>query len=133
MAMKTQHSDVRKTFRGLNRRLFLASSLSSAMLAKTAQAEATSLAEVAASKGILFGAYNPIRFMTNAHRLAALMDQHCKMLVHCYQIFRALRAPPPPTLVLTISDQVAAWAEQHAMKLRGHNIIWSMQPPKWFL
>ena len=61
----------------------------------------------------------------------ALAQQYDLVVGEVCMKFGPLR-PTPDTFMFTDADELVAFAEQHGMKVRGHNFVWHEALPGWF-
>jgi len=92
--------------------------------------KATTLGELAAAKGLLFGC--PLRLpLLDSEPGYAAMAQECSLYV-CGDMQWRLVAPSPTVTNLAKPDAARRWAFAHGMKLKGHALLWHLQTPAWF-
>lgn len=92
--------------------------------------EVTSLAQIAASAGLLFGSAFDMASI-NDPAYGALLKHHCSILTTDYQLkFWTLR-PTADQIDFTRADQLVAFAKNASIALRGHTLIWNEWNPPW--
>lgn len=90
----------------------------------------TSLAALAAQAGILFGSAIDVEVLRDPDA-AALYRRHSAIFTTDHSLkFGAVR-PDPDQFVFGPVDDILAFAAAGGQKLRGHNLIWNDQTPKW--
>jgi endo-1,4-beta-xylanase len=90
----------------------------------------TSLKDIASRKGIRFGtaiANRPNQFGDPAYR--ALVERECNIIVAETEMKWQQTEPAKGTFTWQQADEMAAWARDKNLALRGHNLFW--QPEKW--
>ncbi|MHB1022535.1 MAG: endo-1,4-beta-xylanase [Acidobacteriaceae bacterium] len=91
-----------------------------------------SLKAHAEKNGLLYGsAVRPELFKTDAAYTQLVIDQ-CDILVAEDAMKWAALRPTFNSYSFDEADALLAFAEQHQMKLRGHNLVWHEALPKWF-
>jgi endo-1,4-beta-xylanase len=89
------------------------------------------LKDVAAAKGIIYGAECGAWDLAAHPDLAKAIVQECAMLVDGSLKWEFTR-PAPYTFNFEIADWRAQFAKQQGLKLRGHTLIWHVNQPQWF-
>jgi endo-1,4-beta-xylanase len=91
-----------------------------------------SLKAHAAARGLLTGcAVNAALFRDDEHFRTLLAEQYSMVVPENCLKWNILR-PTAETYSFTDADSLVAFAEQHGMKVRGHNFVWHEALPKWF-
>jgi endo-1,4-beta-xylanase len=91
-----------------------------------------SLKAHAERNGLLYGcAVRPELFSQDAKYTRLIIDQCDILVAENAMKWLALR-PAFNSYYFNEADALLAFAEQHQMKLRGHNLVWHEQLPKWF-
>jgi endo-1,4-beta-xylanase len=92
----------------------------------------SSLKDLAAGKGLLFGTAVKPRDLNQEADLGRLVAEQCSILVPeaCLK-WLALR-PAPEQFDFSDADAYVAFGQAHGQKLRGHTLVWHTALPKWF-
>lgn len=90
----------------------------------------TSLKELAAAKGLIYGAAAKGTELENA-RFAASMIQNCAMIVPKWEFRWNWLNPTPDEFNFAQTDKMVEWAKIHGMVLRGHTLIYHKSMPEW--
>jgi len=91
-----------------------------------------SLKAHAAARGLLTGcAVNAALFRDDENFRNLLAEQYSMVVPENCLKWNILR-PTAETYSFTDADSLVAFAEQHGMKVRGHNFVWHEALPKWF-
>lgn len=114
---------------GISRRALLGAALL-APLACPVQAQRLSLGALAASKGILFGASSSWEVF-NEPDYAALIVREARLLVTDKALKFDFIRPTEDRFSFEEADALLGFAQEHAMPLRGHTLIWNDNPPRW--
>lgn len=106
--------------------------------ARTFQMNTTAtLAQIAASKGLYFGAAVRRPDLLADPQYARLVVQECQMLVPEWEFKWADGTPPlrptSETFDFTASDAIATFARSHHLLVRGHTLVWHLSLPEWFM
>ena len=91
-----------------------------------------SLKDLAARKGILYGAATEHGKLSGDAAFAALFAQQCDLLVPEGELKWNTLRPTPGSFNFGPSDELYAFTQQHQMKYRGHTLMWHEALPKWF-
>jgi endo-1,4-beta-xylanase len=89
------------------------------------------LRDLAAAKGIIYGAECGVWDLSAHPDLARAIAQECAMLVDGSLKWEFTR-PAPYTFNFDISDWRAQFAKRQGLKLRGHTLLWHVNLPQWF-
>ena len=124
----------------LNRRALLLGATAVAACAQTKyiQAAPQGLNDLAAAKGLTYGAMVTWKRWDGDNGLSAgdafeqLIEHECGLVVSAMEIFWGLNSQGQGSFDFSGADQMVAWSQQHGKKLRGHNLIWHEQTPSWF-
>lgn len=92
----------------------------------------TSLREVAASKGLVFGSGVIQKHLSTNPALAAIVGKQCGIVVPEWELKWDFLRPTPDTYNFGPADWLLNFAQQHQMKFRGHTLVWYNALPKWF-
>src|SRR6266851_1014063 len=126
--------NVRRTRPPMQRRSFVQLSLgalaASALPLSLKAAESARLREIAAAKGLLFGAAvsDP---QLKRPELAALLAEQCSVLVAENQMKWRAAHPEQDRYDFTAADFFMDFAESHRIPARGHNLCWHEHNPAW--
>src|SRR5215831_14790057 len=114
----------------LSRREFLDVSLGAAALtvgsmgAGSAAEEAGELRKLAGARNVLFGAAAVSRVLNTDPAMAAIYAREAALIVPDYEMkWRAIR-PAQSTYNFVAADELARFASQHGLRLRGHCLAW---------
>jgi endo-1,4-beta-xylanase len=126
---------------GLSRRSVLLAAAAAAACARPAvytQAAEQSLRELAAAKGVDYGAmvtwksWDGDNALNRDDAFSQLVQRECGLIVSAMEMFWGLNSETAGAFDFSGADEIADWAQAHGKKLRGHNLIWHEQTPKWF-
>jgi len=130
--------------RKITRRAALLGTVAAAACARAtvySQAAEQSLQDLAAPKGVDFGSMvtwkraGP-KDQDNAiepnDAFAQLIERECGIITSAMEIFWGHNSDSPGEMRLADADALIGWAQQHGKKVRGHNLIWHGQMPKWY-
>jgi endo-1,4-beta-xylanase len=126
---------------GLTRRAALLSAAAAAACARSTsytQAAEQGLAELAAAKGVTYGSMVTWKSWDGDHAInagsafAQLVQQECALIVSAMEMFWGFNSKSPGSFDFSGADDIVDWAQENNKKLRGHNLIWHEQTPKWF-
>jgi endo-1,4-beta-xylanase len=92
---------------------------------------ASSLRAIADSRGLLYGSYLDLWDFQAQPDYAALAARECGLMVSARMDWDQL-APNPAKSDFTNVDTDYDWARTHAMKFRGHALVWGERAPSWF-
>jgi endo-1,4-beta-xylanase len=93
---------------------------------------AASLGAHAAAHGLLYGcAVDPPKLVSESPYSGTIREQ-CRILVAENAMKWGPLRPTPDTYRFDQADALVAFAEQNGMKIRGHNLAWHRDNPKWF-
>ena len=101
-----------------------------AALATQARAEDQSLRALAAAKGILFGSAAATYELKDAD-FTALLPRQAAILVPEYEMKRNVTEPTPGSYDFSACDALMDFASGHAMRMRGHPLVWYYANPPW--
>lgn len=127
--------------KAFNRRSALLGAAAAAACARSpvySQAAEQSLQELAAAKGVNYGAmvtwksWDGDNALNRDDAFAKLVQRECGLLVSAMEIFWALNSQSAGAFDFSGADDIADWAQGHGKLLRGHNLIWHEQTPKWY-
>ena len=104
--------------------------LGAAFAAFPAQAAQPPLRDLAAAKGILFGSAAATYEFRDAD-FATLLPREAAILVPEYEMKRDVIEPNPGAYDFSGCDQLAGFANDHGLKLRGHPLVWYWANPAW--
>lgn len=90
------------------------------------------LAEIAARKGLLYGAAANRASLESDPAFASLFARQCAILVPEYEMKWSRLSARPGVYDFGSADWLAAFARRHRMKLRGHTLVWHSALPAWF-
>jgi endo-1,4-beta-xylanase len=91
------------------------------------------LRDIAAARGLEFGAAIPWEELVGYPAYANLVTQQCGILVPEVELkWNALR-PAPEEFDFRGADRLYAFAASHGMRFRGHTLIWERALPEWFI
>jgi endo-1,4-beta-xylanase len=86
----------------------------------------------AATKGLLTGFAVQSRLLRTDAAYAALVKEQASMIVAEGEMKMGPLRPTPETYFFDDADYLLDFAEKNGIKLRGHNLCWHRQLPKWF-
>jgi endo-1,4-beta-xylanase len=90
------------------------------------------LRDIAAARGLRFGAAVAWEELASYPAYADLVAQQCGILVPEIELkWKALRSTPEE-FDFRRADRLYAFAASHGMLFRGHTLIWEQALPKWF-
>ncbi len=95
-----------------------------------AEDESVPLRTLAAAKGILFGSATATYELKDAD-FAALLPHEAAIIVPEYEMKRDLVEPKPGIYDLSACDALMSFAQTHAMRMRGHPLVWYWSNPAW--
>lgn len=111
-----------------NRRMFLGAT---AGLAATPAAGAVQgLREIAAARGILYGAAACSYQLTDGDFQAALLRE-AAIAVPEFELYRDLTEPVPGRFELAGADLLTSFATRNGMAMLGHTLVWYAANPPW--
>ncbi len=91
-----------------------------------------SLKTHAEAQGLFAGAAVPVQLLRTEPDFARVLAEQYDMLVAENAMkWKPLR-PAPDRFSFDQADELVAFAEQHQMKVRGHNFVWHESIPDWF-
>jgi len=105
------------------------------------QAAQQGLQDLAAAKGLDYGSMvtwkrQGPKDQDNAigpnDAFAQLVQHECGIITSAMEIFWGYNSNSPGEMKLADADSLNAWAQQHGKKVRGHNLLWHGQTPKWY-
>ena len=117
----------------IDRRTLLAAGLGLAFAGgqEPAMAEAASLAQDAASKGLLYGCAVGSDRLASDRPFAALVAGEAGLLVPEWELKREFVQRVEGEWNFSGGDALAAFARRHGLKLRGHTLVWYYGTPPW--
>lgn len=89
------------------------------------------LRDIAASKGLLFGAAVRSRQLSGTDGLAAALSAQCNVLVAETEMKWAALERVQGSLDFAAADRIVAFARAHGQQLRGHTLVWHEALPAW--
>ncbi len=93
----------------------------------------SSLQEIAASRGILFGTSVLKKTLASDPKYADVVAQQCGIIVPGHELkWDALR-PTPGQFDFSDGDWIEHFATSHGIVYRGHTLVWEQALPKWFV
>jgi endo-1,4-beta-xylanase len=104
--------------------------LGAAFAAFPAAVPEAGLRDLAAAKGILFGSA-AASYEFRDSDFTALLPHEAAILVPEYEMKRDVTEPQPGAYDFSGCDVLAAFAHDHALKLRGHPLVWHWANPPW--
>jgi endo-1,4-beta-xylanase len=110
--------------------LGLTSQVDSAPAADSSRAS-SSLREVAASRGILFGSMVLKKQLAADPKYAALVAQQCGIIVPGNELKWDALHPAPSQFDFSEGDWIEQFARSHGMLFRGVPLVWEAALPKW--
>jgi endo-1,4-beta-xylanase len=92
-----------------------------------------SLAAIAAEKGILFGASFAVHELDAPHgtAYAEIYERDARILTSELAFKLQTLRPTPDKIDFYEADRLVDFAEKHAMRIRGHTLIWNDALPDW--
>lgn len=90
-----------------------------------------SLASHARRSGRHFGAAVKSRLLREDKTFRDAVARECDMLVQEYELKRKTTEPQPGHYDFSGADQIADFAQDHGMRLRGHALVWYAANPDW--
>ena len=116
----------------IGRRHFLAGATSAGALpAPAALGASPPLRELAAARGLLYGSNVRSPSLADDPTYAALVARECGLFV-CSRAHWDVISPKPNENRFAPIDADEDWAARHAMKFRGHCLVWHDRVPDWF-
>lgn len=91
----------------------------------------TTLKELAAAKGLIYGAAVKNTELENA-RFAASVIQECGMVIPKWEFRWNWLNPHPNEFNFSQTDLMVQWAKAHGLLLRGHALVYHLSMPQWF-
>jgi endo-1,4-beta-xylanase len=95
-------------------------------------AGAASLGAHAAKRGILYGCAVDVRALAADPAYAAVIRDQCRILVAENAMKWGPLRPTVDSFRFDGADALVAFAEANQMKIRGHNLAWHRDNPRWF-
>ena len=133
--------------RPISRRSVLASTLAAAAAGCTAKLPAAtaplpvlpgadlearpSLRDLAAARGLVFGAATATSYLEKDPAFAKVFSSECGLLVPEWEAKWAMVQPAPGLFDFSAANRLLAFAQQHGMVFRGHNLVWHLYNPEW--
>ena len=93
---------------------------------------ADSLKAHAAARGLLTGCAVNVRALESDEAYRALVREQSSIVVAENEMKFASLRPTSTTYAFERADALVAFAEKNGIKVRGHNLCWHRQIPKWF-
>jgi endo-1,4-beta-xylanase len=93
---------------------------------------AGSLRAHATARGLFYGAAVDTGMLRNDPAYRALLAQQCNIVVAENSMKWAAIHPEADRYAFEQADELLAFAEQHQMQVRGHNLCWHEALPSWF-
>jgi len=128
----------------ITRRAALLGTLAAAACARGtvySQAAEQGLQDLAVAKGLDYGSMVTWKRMgpkdqDNAlapnDAFSQLVLHECGIITSAMEIFWGYNSSSPGEMRLADADSIIGWAGQHGKKVRGHNLLWYGQTPKWY-
>lgn len=125
----------------ITRRAALLGTVAAAACARSvvySQAAEQSLQNLAAAKGLDYGAmvtwksWDGDDAINRDDAFAQLVQRECGMIVSAMEMFWALNSQSAGAMELSDADSLVDWGVKHGKKVRGHNLLWHEQTPKWY-
>jgi len=119
----------------MERRSFLAALAASGVATNGVPARGETeraLREVAAGKGMWFGAAAGWPLLRDNEIYARQFATECNMLVPENVLKMQVVHPEPERYNFEPGDFLAAFCQKHGMKMRGHTLVWHQQMAPWF-
>ena len=91
-----------------------------------------SLGAHAAAHGILYGCAVDVRALAADTAYATLIQDQCRIVVAENSMKWGPLRPTPTTYNFDPADALVDFAERNRMKIRGHNLAWHRDNPRWF-
>ncbi len=92
---------------------------------------AGSLGAHGAAHGVLYGCAVDVRALANDAAYAKLIREQCRILVAENAMKWGPLRPAVDKFNFDEADALVAFAEENKMKLRGHNLAWHRDNPRW--
>jgi endo-1,4-beta-xylanase len=112
----------------LTRRSFMA--LAAGAVAMPVRARESGLRDFAAKKGVVYGAATSNYELKNAVFQSAFLRE-AAMLSPEFEMKRNALQPSAGRYDFAAADALAAFARRHALKIRGHALVWYHSNPPW--
>ncbi|MFZ0962209.1 MAG: endo-1,4-beta-xylanase [Terriglobia bacterium] len=93
----------------------------------------SSLREIAASRGILFGSMVLKKTLATDPKYAGLATQQCGIVVPGNELKWDALHPAPGQFDFSEGDWIEQFASSHGMLLRGVPLVWEQALPNWFV
>lgn len=116
----------------ISRRILLAGGASLGLAAAAPDPTPVALKDLGAARGILVGTATRGASLVRIPRYAAIVDREYDLIVSGVEMQWKAVAPAPDRTDFSCVDPIAAWAEAHGKKLRGHALVWYSETPAWF-
>jgi endo-1,4-beta-xylanase len=129
--MRNVHATRRQVLAGIGTALAAAPAFTTRTFAT--QATTNSLGAIAAEKGLLFGASFAVHELDAPYGkdYAEMYVRDARILTSELGFKLASLRPSPDKLDFYEADRFVAFAEKHAMQMRGHTLIWNDALPDW--
>lgn len=120
----------------ISRRALLASglgSLSAAAVPAISAGTEPTLGELAAKKGVLFGASFAVHELDTPYgaAYADLYKRECRVITSELELKMGTLRPSADTIDFAPADKLLAFAEANGQAVRGHTLIWNDALPDW--
>lgn len=117
---------------GPARRLVAQAAAAGVAAEKTDVSGPASLKTHAAARELLYGCAVDVRALGADPAYAALIREQCNIVVAENAMKWGALRPTPDTFHFDDADALMAFAEANKMKVRGHNLCWHENLPRWF-
>jgi endo-1,4-beta-xylanase len=95
-------------------------------------AGAASLGDHAAARGLLYGCAVDMNALKADAAYAELIRGQCRIVAAENAMKWGALRPNAETFRFDEADALVAFAEANRMKIRGHNLVWHQDNPRWF-
>jgi endo-1,4-beta-xylanase len=133
--------EIASTTAAISRREFLDVSLGAAALTVGSMGEgraaedrigaAGELRRLAGARNVLFGAAAVSRVLKSDPAMAAIYVREAALIVPDYEMKWRVIRPAPSTYNYAAADELARFAAQNGLRLRGHCLAWEESNPDW--
>jgi endo-1,4-beta-xylanase len=86
----------------------------------------------AAANGLLYGCAVDVPSLESEPLYSATIREQCRIVVAENAMKWAALRPSADSFRFDQADALVAFAEQNKIKIRGHNLVWHLDNPKWF-
>ena len=107
-------------------------SSAAAALGTGANESLTALREVAASRGLIFGAAIPKKNLFADPLFSRLVARQCGILVPELELKWEVLRPAPDQFDFSGGDWLYEYTQINHMRFRGHTLVWEAAMPAWF-